>query len=139
MIRAIQQCLLSCRSSNSSRTTLRQALGLSCVWAVLAVLAVLIVKPPLLSDVSFSKAVFDRNGTLLRLTTSKDEKYRLHVPLYRISPTLQNAVLLHEDQFFYQHMGVNPASLMRAFAQTYLSGGRKVGASTLSMQLARLK
>ncbi len=97
------------------------------------------ISPPLLSDVSFSQAVFDREGKLLRLTLSKDEKYRLHVPLHRISPTLQNAVLLHEDQFFYQHVGVNPASLARAFLQTYVSGGRKVGASTLSMQLARLK
>lgn len=112
---------------------------LGVVWALLAAVSLVVVRPPLLQDVSFSQAVFDRNGTLLRLTISKDEKYRLHVPLYRISSTLQNAVLLHEDQFFYQHAGVNPASLVRAFVQTYLGGGRRVGASTLSMQLARLK
>lgn len=96
-------------------------------------------KPPLLNHVSFSHAVFDRNGALLRLTLSRDEKYRLFVPLQDISPSLRDAVLLHEDQYFYSHTGFNPISLSRAFVQSYFTRGRKIGASTITMQLARIK
>ena len=106
---------------------------------VLAAVVFLAIPPPLLQDVSFSRAVFSREGQLLRLTTSRDEKYRLFVPLAQISPELKQAVLLHEDKYFYHHAGINPVSLARAFAQTYLSQGSRLGASTLSMQLARLK
>jgi len=106
---------------------------------MLALFLFLAQKPPLLEDVTFSRAVYDRHGALLRLTLSKDEKYRLYMPLDRISASLKEAVLLHEDQFFYQHPGINPGAMARAFIQTYLTGGRRSGASTVSMQLARLK
>lgn len=96
------------------------------------------VKPPFLDDAGFSRAVFDRHGALLRLTLSPDQKYRLFTPLHAIAPVLRAATLLHEDQYFYDHPGVNPAALLRAAWQTAL-GGRRIGASTITMQLARLK
>jgi len=96
------------------------------------------LKPKLLAELSFSTAVYDKSGTLLRLTLSKDEKYRMWVPLNKISPHLINAVILHEDQFFYWHPGINPLSLIRSAIQTYFTGSRRVGASTITMQLARL-
>jgi penicillin-binding protein 1C len=124
---------------SDSGYTLRKTVALSCACFALGIACLWMTKPPLLANVTFSQAVYARDGTLLRLSTSADEKYRLFVPLTRISPLLQEAVLLHEDQYFYQHSGVNPAALARAFFQTYIAGGRRVGASTLSMQLARLK
>ena len=96
-------------------------------------------KPPLLENVSFSRAVFDRHGQLLRLTLADDQKYRFFTPLKDIAPQFREAVLLHEDHYFYHHVGVNPVSLVRAFFHTYVTGGRKVGASTISMQLARME
>ncbi|MBF0474740.1 MAG: penicillin-binding protein 1C [Deltaproteobacteria bacterium] len=96
-------------------------------------------KPPLLGNVSFSRTVFDRHGQLLRMTLSKDEKYRLFTPLKDISPQFSEMVLLHEDRYFYTHIGFNPVSLLRAFGRTYIVGGRKIGASTITMQLARIK
>jgi penicillin-binding protein 1C len=98
----------------------------------------LAVSPRLMQDVSFSRAVYDRHGELLRLTLSRDEKYRLFVPLDRISPMLTEAVLLHEDRYFYDHPGINPVALARA-AWRHFGGGGRGGASTLTMQLARLK
>ena len=121
------------------RVPSRRALLKGIAVALVLFTGFLAVPPPLMEDVSFSRAVFARDGSLMRLTTSKDEKYRLFVPLTEISEPLKEAVLLHEDQYFYSHVGINPASLFRAFVQTYLSGGRRVGASTISMQLARLK
>jgi penicillin-binding protein 1C len=94
-------------------------------------------KPPLMNDVSFSRRVFDRNGHQLRMTLSRDEKYRVFTPLDRISPQFVEATLLHEDRFFGEHPGVNPIAVMRA-AWYFSRGEKRGGASTITMQLARL-
>ncbi|NMO15373.1 penicillin-binding protein 1C [Pyxidicoccus fallax] len=105
----------------------------------LAVLYAAVPRPPVREGLGFSQAVFDREGRLLRLTLSPDEKYRLWVPLERIPQALVEATLLHEDQHFRQHFGVNPVALGRAVWSTYLTGGRRMGGSTLTMQLARIR
>lgn len=105
---------------------------------LLSLTAFLAVRPHLLDDVDFSRAIYDRSEKLLRLTTAHDQQYRLYTPLDVIAPALRAAVLLHEDQYFYQHPGVNPAALVRATLQS-LARGRRIGASTITMQLARIK
>ncbi len=98
-----------------------------------------ILSPSLKSDVSFSQAVYERNGKLLRLTLSRDEKYRLWLPLKAISPVLVKATLLHEDKWFRFHPGVSPSALVRAVWHTYVKSDRKIGGSTITMQLARIR
>ncbi len=95
--------------------------------------------PPLLQHIGFSRAVYDENHHLLRLTLGPDEQYRLYVPLSQISPTLVEATLLQEDQYFRWHWGVNPFSMIKAFWETYITKSRRVGASTITMQLARIR
>lgn len=87
------------------------------------------------TGVSYSRAIYDRHGALLRLTLSVDEKYRKFTKLKNISPFVQEAILIREDRFFYFHPGVNPVALFKAIAS--LPGGRR-GASTITMQTARL-
>jgi len=95
--------------------------------------------PPVLDGVSFSRQVLDRQGSLLRLTLSGDEKYRLRTRLDEVDPRYIKALLLLEDQYFYRHPGINPGSVFRAF-RSYLKGGEsRVGGSTLTMQLARIR
>lgn len=117
-------------------------------WAVLllpivAILAVLALwrldRPPLLAGVSFSQAVYDREGRLLRLTLAQDEQYRLRRSLAELSPQLVEATLLQEDRWFHWHPGVNPVALARAAWTTYVLGARRVGGSTITMQLARIQ
>ncbi|MDL2307906.1 penicillin-binding protein 1C, partial [Desulfovibrio sp. OttesenSCG-928-C06] len=96
-------------------------------------------RPPLLEDVPFSVAVYDRHSNLMRLSLAADDKYRIHTPLKKIAPSLREATLLYEDRYFYSHWGVNPIALLRAFYTTYIGGDRRMGASTISMQLARLR
>jgi penicillin-binding protein 1C len=91
-----------------------------------------------LDQISYSQAIFDRKGNLLRLTLSGDEKYRLNLDLDEMPPDLIKAVLLHEDRFFFSHSGFNLFSLFRAGWQTYIEGNRRIGGSTITMQLARL-
>lgn len=98
----------------------------------------LVPRTPLAATYSSSIAVRDRDHRLLRLTLSDDDKYRLWTPLSDISPNLVAAMLLHEDRHFYRHFAVNPLSLLRAVYVTYIARERRVGGSTIPMQLARL-
>lgn len=105
------------------------------LWALLRFLLI----PPLLDNTDFSRAYYDRNGQLLRLTLTHDEKYRVFTPLHEISPYVQQAVILYEDKHFFYHPGINPVSLVRAFKQYATNTPHPVGASTITMQVARLK
>ncbi|MBN6075725.1 penicillin-binding protein 1C [Aggregatibacter actinomycetemcomitans] len=93
---------------------------------------------PLKQRFPYSIAVYDEQQNLLRLTTAKDQKYRLWTSLEELSPQLVNAVLFQEDEWFYYHFGVNPYGLLRGATQTYLFGGSPQGGSTITMQLARI-
>ncbi|HEY5283881.1 MAG TPA: penicillin-binding protein 1C [Polyangia bacterium] len=106
--------------------------------ALVLALAVLRLAPhtPLSARVPLSRAVYARGGELLRLTLADDEQIRLWTPLASISPLSVEAALLYEDRWFHFHPGVNPLSLGRA-ARSLFSGGRRVGGSTITMQLAR--
>lgn len=121
-------------------TKLRRWAAIGGTFLLLATMAVLIglSKPQLLEPYSFSTAVYDRNGKLLHLGLSRDDKYRLRVKAAEIPPAMREMLLLYEDRYFYSHPGVNPLSVLRAIAQM-LSGSRRQGASTLTMQLARIR
>lgn len=106
--------------------------------AVLGLGPRVIPHPPLRDRLSSSTAVFDEGGGLLRLTLSADDKYRVWVPLERMSPLLVQATLLQEDQRFRWHPGVNPFALIRGAWRTYVVRDRREGGSTITMQLARL-
>ena len=94
--------------------------------------------PPLLDGIDFSPAVYSAEGELLRLTPAKDGIYRVKTPLAQIDPKLIDATLFYEDRLFRNHKGVNPGSIVRAGMET-LMGSRRMGASTITMQLARMR
>jgi penicillin-binding protein 1C len=120
----------------SRRRKLAIAVALSCA----AVLAGFRIWPhPALKDYKPpSVAFYDDHGRLLRLTLASDDRYRLWVPLDQMSLQLKEAVLLHEDRWFYVHPGVNPTALVRGAWVTYVRHGARRGGSTVTMQLARL-
>ncbi len=94
--------------------------------------------PPLLDNVPFSTLIVDRHGKVLRMGLAADQKYRERTSLAHIPPHVQKAALLYEDRYFYQHPGVNPLSMLRAAWSTF-TGGRRMGGSTIAMQVARLR
>jgi penicillin-binding protein 1C len=102
------------------------------------VVVALVPKPHLLDETSFSPCLVERNGKLLRLGLTDDDRYRVYVPLEKISPQLVEMTLLHEDRYFHQHAGFNPFALVRAAWSDTRGEGRLLGASTITMQLARL-
>ena len=96
-------------------------------------------KPELYGNTSFSSAVQDRDGKLLRLALAGDDRYRLKHSLNDIAAKAVDATLLYEDQYFQSHPGFNPAALIRAMWSTYALRDRVMGASTITMQLVRLR
>lgn len=95
-------------------------------------------RPPLLDDVPFSAVARDRNGALLRLTTASDQRYRLPVSLNQVPPDLILAVMAQEDHRYRSHFGVDFGALIRASID-FVQGHPRSGASTLTMQVARLR
>lgn len=101
--------------------------------------AALAPRPALSDGVPLSQSVYDRKGRLLRLALSADGAYRVWVPLRDISPLVVQATLLHEDRDFLKHGGVDFPALLRSAWITYGKGTRRVGGSTITMQLARMR
>lgn len=88
--------------------------------------------------VSFSKTYLDRHGKLLNIFLTDGDKYRLRSNLGDFPPELIEAVLLQEDRYFYGHWGINPGAMFRAGWETYIKKSRRMGASTITMQLAEM-
>ncbi|WP_088343738.1 MULTISPECIES: penicillin-binding protein 1C [Rhodomicrobium] len=94
--------------------------------------------PPLAAAEVSSKLVLDRNGRLLRPFTTPKGLWRLPVAVDEVDPRYFALLLAYEDRRFYEHGGVDAEALARAVWQ-FLRHGRPVsGASTLTMQTARL-
>lgn len=62
---------------------------------------------------------------------------RLWVPSAQISQKLKQAVIVSEDDQFYQHQGFNLEMMKQSFAKNLEQGRYVRGASTITMQLAR--
>ncbi|HTQ14832.1 MAG TPA: penicillin-binding protein 1C [Rhizomicrobium sp.] len=109
-------------------------LGLACALA-----AADVANPPDMSRYeSVSPEVVARDGTLLRAFLSKDGTWRLATHPRQVNARYLAILKAYEDKRFDEHQGVDPAALARALGQ-YLGAGRVVsGASTLTMQAARL-
>ncbi|HNS16730.1 MAG TPA: penicillin-binding protein 1C [Bacteroidales bacterium] len=90
--------------------------------------------PPL----DFSQVITSNDGTILHVFLNKEDKWRVKTGLDEISPELRKSIVFKEDRFFYYHFGINPIALVRALVQNTVSGERISGASTITMQLARL-
>ncbi|MCO1599157.1 transglycosylase domain-containing protein [Micromonospora sp. RHAY321] len=66
------------------------------------------------------------------------EEYRQYTKLSDMSPNIQQAIVAAEDSRFYQHHGVDPKGVARAFVSNARSSGVSQGASTLTMQYVRM-
>ncbi len=85
-----------------------------------------------------SPTIRDRNGEPLRRMLAPGQVWRLVRPLDRIHPALIEATIAAEDRRFRSHGGVDLFAVARALWLN-LSHGRTVsGASTITMQLARM-
>ncbi|HBF34977.1 TPA: hypothetical protein DDW35_10500, partial [Candidatus Sumerlaeota bacterium] len=77
--------------------------------------------------------VYDWTGDKQIASYSQKREF---VPQSKIPDRLKKAFIAIEDERFYEHCGVDPWSIGR-IVSTFLTTGRRQGASTLTMQLAR--
>lgn len=85
-----------------------------------------------------STVVVDRNDKLLRAFTTADGRWRLPIEERDVDPRYLKMLFAFEDRRFYQHGGVDPHAILRAALQMARHGRLVSGASTLTMQVARL-
>ncbi|MCF6300164.1 MAG: transglycosylase domain-containing protein, partial [Proteobacteria bacterium] len=90
------------------------------------------------SQRSFAQVVVDKDGLPLRAFPDSQGVWRYPVQLSEISPLYLEALINYEDRYFYRHFGVNPLAVIRALGQWIKSGELVSGASTLTMQVARI-
>lgn len=93
---------------------------------------------PVKTDVRYSTIVESSDGTMMKAFLSEDDKWRMMTELDEISPVLRKAIIYKEDKFFYYHFGVNPVAIFRAAFNNVFHARRTSGASTITMQVARL-
>lgn len=89
-------------------------------------------------DLDTSRVVVDRKGKLLSIELTGDDKFRYWQKLGEVETTYRDFILEKEDRYFFYHPGVNPVSLASATFDYLITGKNKGGASTITMQLARL-
>ncbi len=93
---------------------------------------------PFRAKVPYSQLLYARDGTVLHAFLSHDDKWRMKTELDEIIPELRQAILYKEDKYFHWHPGVNPAAIIRAVFNNVVRGRKTSGASTITMQVARL-
>ncbi|MGH6919169.1 MAG: transglycosylase domain-containing protein, partial [Geminicoccaceae bacterium] len=79
--------------------------------------------------------LLDREG---KVFASLGDRYGAYLHLDQMSPWLPKAVIAIEDHRFYQHPGIDPLGVMRAFMRNLEEGRVVQGGSTISQQLAKL-
>ena len=103
-----------------------------------AVLYFSLSPPPLDRGRDASVLVLASDNSILRGFLSADGKWRLPVEPEKVEPLYRHMLVAAEDARFAWHPGVDPLAVLRASAQLALNGHIVSGASTLTMQLARL-
>lgn len=86
--------------------------------------------PPL----SQRTTILDNQGGQMATVYSRD---RTVVPLTKISPYMQKAIIAIEDARFYQHGAVDLKGILRAMNRNVQTGGTAQGASTLTQQYVK--
>ena len=88
--------------------------------------------------IATSVVVVDRSDRLLRPFTIADGRWRLPVARADVDPIFIDMLIAYEDRRFFEHEGVDYRALVRAAGQFLMAGRIVSGASTLTMQVARL-
>jgi len=109
------------------------------IGAIAGLLALDRLHPPNLARLSDTSVVVrDSRGGTLRAFLASDGHWRLPASVADVSPRLIDMLIAYEDKRFRWHPGVDPLAVLRAAGQAVMHGRVVSGASTLTMQVARL-
>lgn len=86
----------------------------------------------------YSCRIYDRDNQILQITTLDEGLRQEFTPLNQIPKQVQQIFISSEDQRFYFHNGVDWLAAVTAAFQNYTSKRTVRGASTITMQLAKI-
>jgi len=90
----------------------------------------------LVKEINYSKVVLDRKGEILSVFLNNEEEFHIKYD-GEVPETLKTAVINYEDKKFYSHSGVDYPRILKSFFNNMI-GRKKMGASTISMQVVKL-
>jgi penicillin-binding protein len=106
--------------------------------------ASLVKDEPIRSYSNMKKDIYDYTETSnlyfandVYLGEMRSDLDRDEVKIDQVSEYLINAVIATEDEYFYQHKGVVPKSILRAIIQKFTHSPIQTGGSTLTQQLIK--
>ncbi len=83
--------------------------------------------------------IYDKNGNYIDEYAPGENQNFGYWPLEEMPDKAVKATLAVEDHRFYDHPGIDPIAMVRAFFQNLKKGERVSGASTIAMQTARMQ
>lgn len=73
-----------------------------------------------------------------RIGSFFEAQHRRYIPIEEVPPHVNNAIIAAEDKNFYNHPGIDPVALFKAFSEGIASGGRfRRGGSTITSQTVK--
>jgi penicillin-binding protein 1C len=85
-----------------------------------------------------STRFYDRRANLVQIIPLEEGIRREYISIEDIPSAVIQVFISAEDERFFCHLGVDPLAVLRAASQNIRSGRRVSGASTITMQLARI-
>ncbi|MBT4339344.1 MAG: penicillin-binding protein 1C, partial [Bacteroidetes bacterium] len=93
---------------------------------------------PFKPQIEYSQVILAKDGSIMHAYLNQDDKWRIKTNLEEITPELKQTIIFKEDRFFRYHFGVNPVAIAKALVRNIFRGEVVSGASTISMQVARM-
>ena len=86
----------------------------------------------------YSLRIYDRKEQIIQILTLSDGTRREHIAINKIPQLTKKIFIKSEDKRFYFHFGVDPVAVIRSAFINFKQKRVVSGASTITMQLARL-
>jgi penicillin-binding protein 1C len=93
---------------------------------------------PFKPQLNFSTVIESREGIVLNAFLNEKDKWRMEMDQNNRNINIEKIFIFKEDKYFFYHLGFNPFSIVRACINNIITHRRTSGASTITMQVARL-
>ena len=119
------------------RSWLKAVIGIGFFLGMAACLDVLF-PPPIERANNYSPLIVDRQGRWVHAFTNNESRWRFSANLQSTDPVFVDRLVAIEDKRFFKHPGVDAAAVVRAGFDAIRKQKITSGASTITMQTARL-
>jgi penicillin-binding protein 1C len=112
--------------------------GIEALFGIFILIYLSAIITPLQVNIPYAITISGSDGKILHAFLSSDDKWRMKTTLHEINPNLLKAIIHKEDRYFYYHSGVNLFAILRAGVNNIKHQKKTSGASTITMQVARM-